>query len=330
MFNSERFIKTCIESILTQTFQDFEIVIVDDCSTDQSASIVQNIKDPRINFVQNFKNFGESASRNLGISLARGEYIYIVDNDDALLPNTLEIFTNAARESQADVIYMNSHYETHDENFEFNSKIQARRYMTANPKPRLLPDDLTTRLQDDYIREGVSVTPWMKIQRRDFLLANKIYFPEITRCGDVLFNIAELCFGRKMQVIDACGYIHRMHKSNTTNSPAEKRLRQAIESIPTAMEYIREVFSSPNIQQNLPRSLRIVVEMETITRHFFFITLPVYRGELTLDNIDDLLEKIVSEDKMLSANLIRTLLNSLQIQVMHAQNERLRQLQRRN
>ena len=81
LYNKEKYIKRAIESVLNQTFQKFEIIVVNDGSTDKSAEIVQNIKDPRIRLI-NQKNAGVSAARNRGIQEAKYEYIAFLDADD--------------------------------------------------------------------------------------------------------------------------------------------------------------------------------------------------------------------------------------------------------
>ena len=83
MYNSERYIKEAIYSIFDQTYQNFEIIIIDDCSTDSSVEIVKNINDNRITLIRNReKNLGSAYCRNLGIDLSKGNYIALMDSDD--------------------------------------------------------------------------------------------------------------------------------------------------------------------------------------------------------------------------------------------------------
>ena len=89
LYNKEKDIKRAIESVLNQTFQKFEIIVVNDGSTDKSAEIVQNIKDSRIRLI-NQKNAGVSAARNKGIEEAKYEYIAFLDADDFWEKNFLE------------------------------------------------------------------------------------------------------------------------------------------------------------------------------------------------------------------------------------------------
>jgi len=90
VYNSERFIAMAIDSILSQTYTNFEFIIIDDCSTDNTPKILENYKDPRIRIVKNVKNLGLAESLNFGISLSNGEFIARMDADDISLPGRFE------------------------------------------------------------------------------------------------------------------------------------------------------------------------------------------------------------------------------------------------
>ena len=88
---NEKFLRLAIESILSQTYKDFELIILDDCPNDKnSQKIVLSYKDKRIRYLKNKQNLGISQSRNKLISLAKGEYLAIFDHDDISLPKRLE------------------------------------------------------------------------------------------------------------------------------------------------------------------------------------------------------------------------------------------------
>lgn len=89
-FNGEKFIKEAIESILNQTFNDFEFIIVNDGSIDNTEKIIQSFSDKRIVYVKKEQNSGISDTLNLGISLAKGKYIARMDDDDISIPNRFE------------------------------------------------------------------------------------------------------------------------------------------------------------------------------------------------------------------------------------------------
>lgn len=91
VFNGEKFIDEAIKSILNQTFTEFEFIIIDDCSTDRTADMVLQYKDPRIIFLQNSLNAGNYPARNRGNEVARGKYICVMDADDISERDRLQI-----------------------------------------------------------------------------------------------------------------------------------------------------------------------------------------------------------------------------------------------
>jgi len=88
-YNRERTIKRCLESVFKQTFPPYEVVVIDDCSTDNTAEIVKTFFDERLRFIRMPKNRGAQAARNLGIVEAKGEWIAFQDSDDVWLPDKL-------------------------------------------------------------------------------------------------------------------------------------------------------------------------------------------------------------------------------------------------
>ena len=90
VYNAERFLAAAVDSILNQDFTDFEFIIIDDCSTDNSVSIIKSYLDPRILFYQNEKNMGISATLNKGIALASTDLVARMDSDDISYPDRLQ------------------------------------------------------------------------------------------------------------------------------------------------------------------------------------------------------------------------------------------------
>lgn len=103
-YNRASTLKRCIESLLDQTYSDFEIIIVDDNSRDNSEAIIKNISDPRIKYLRHEKNLGANAARNTGIKHAVGELIAFQDSDDEWFNNKLEIQMKELNESGADIV----------------------------------------------------------------------------------------------------------------------------------------------------------------------------------------------------------------------------------
>ena len=102
VYNGEKYINKCLDSIIKQTYKDLEIVVVNDGSTDKTLNILKKYKDKRIRVI-NQKNMGLSLSRNVGIENARGEYLYFVDVDDYLELDALEYLYNLIIKYKADM-----------------------------------------------------------------------------------------------------------------------------------------------------------------------------------------------------------------------------------
>ena len=102
VYNGERFLREAVDSVLAQTYPDFELVIIDDGSTDHSEEIIRSYQDDRIHFLQNEKNMGLCATQNKVIAAARGKYIAVMDCDDISYPNRL----------MEQVAYLDEHPET--------------------------------------------------------------------------------------------------------------------------------------------------------------------------------------------------------------------------
>jgi glycosyltransferase involved in cell wall biosynthesis len=100
VYNGLPYLAECIDSVLNQTERDFEFLIIDDASTDNSLECIKSYKDPRIKIVENEENIGQVPSLNIGLKIARGEFIARLDQDDVCLPNRLE--------EQADFLQKNS------------------------------------------------------------------------------------------------------------------------------------------------------------------------------------------------------------------------------
>ena len=109
VYNSEDYLFVTLNSILKQTYSDLEIICIDNCSTDSSVEILEYFskKDERIVILRNIEDKGASFSRNRGLKYAKGDYIFFLDSDDWVSPNTLEeLFKNAESNDSDLVFYM--------------------------------------------------------------------------------------------------------------------------------------------------------------------------------------------------------------------------------
>ena len=221
LYNAEDYLGECIDGILAQTFQDFELIIVDDCSTDSSCEIVESYIpkfDGRLKLYHTPKNTGSGViARNIGISYASGKYIYSMDNDDLITKTALEEMYTLAKEYDADVVYCEKYYMSSGtgEDFVKNASIATRKIQ--NPpfvdEPTLESEDLSERVQD-IVNTKFWVPPWQKLVRRDLLEEHKITFPVLKIGDDDIWTYALIFFAKKILRVPNMIYIRRMREDS--------------------------------------------------------------------------------------------------------------------
>ena len=234
MYNVEKYVGECLDSLLAQTFQNFEVIVVDDCSTDNSRAVVESYMskfDGRLSLVQLEENTGYAGfPRNKGIELARGEYIYFLDPDDTITPTALEEVYSLAKKFNADVVHCEKYYAVPDEFYNdaeyrktlkpYSWSTKEKRYIT---QPAWLTNDLEKRIKD-FSKRWLIWASWMQFIRRDFLLDNGIRFLNIYS-QDMIFTMCELCCAKNYLVVPNCFCYWRKHKASKTQ---EKQNTQQI------------------------------------------------------------------------------------------------------
>lgn len=222
VYNAEKYIGACLKSILNQTFTDFEVIVVDDCSTDGSVGVVESFAekfDGRLKLFHMKKNSGgPGAPTNKGINFSRGEYIYVMDNDDLLVSNALEIFYRYAEEFGAEVVNTGRVIEFVSENpFPAPESMIVRNWQREIPaEPTFESEDLAARVQK-YLNFGIMAQAWSKLVRRDFLIDNGITFSTLKTGQDSLWSTQVYFLAKKFLQIPQALYIYRHRASSITH-----------------------------------------------------------------------------------------------------------------
>ena len=179
-YQAEKYLEICVESILAQTFKDFEVILVNDGSTDGTAEICRRLeaRDTRVRFMQHTRNKSQSAARNTGILAARGKYIAFVDADDLILGNMLERLYDSAERWNADVVDTQAYIQTEADNQSLGQDAKVTRCMELEPlaAESMLSADKQVRLAL-YLRERLHGVIWNKLYRRAFLARHNLLFP---------------------------------------------------------------------------------------------------------------------------------------------------------
>ena len=199
VYNSGKYIKKCLDSLLNQTFKDFEAIIIDDGSIDNSVDIINNyLNDKRFILIKR-KNGGIGSARNLGINKSTGKYITFLDSDDYLENDYLLELYNKIEKDKLDIVVCNYNEIKNNELFrkikinEFNNC-----YLKNNPNLLL------------YINKS----PWNKIYRKSII--KDIKFPEDLKYEDTVF-VCKLLLNNKLGYLNKYLYNYVIHdKSETT------------------------------------------------------------------------------------------------------------------
>lgn len=227
LYKVERYISYCVESVLCQTFQDFEIIIVDDASPDSSYELCQKLygENSIVKVLRQEKNSGAGPARNAGLKVARGKYIYFMDGDDELLPYALEYLYNLAEKYDADVVHTLTYFICAGEGEMKSQRDSWKIYKKETMEEGKLVDD-----KDVCLRWQIFNTmqmPWLYLYRRSFLCKNHIYFPAMLSEDDI-FNVQVVLYAKKYITMGRCLSIYRQQPESTTHSITINRMDKTV------------------------------------------------------------------------------------------------------
>lgn len=186
VYNVEKYIRKCLESLIRQELKEIEIIVVNDGSTDKSLDIINEFMklDNRIKLV-NKNNSGVSAARNSGLMIANGEYVSFVDSDDWVEKSFLFKLYNLAKANSCDVAGCNFVISGENSKVEYKYPLDEEKIYERQ--------DITSDIAEKIIAGTIKTNVWDKIYKREFLSTNSIKFDEkIIRFEDWYFYV-EVC-----------------------------------------------------------------------------------------------------------------------------------------
>ncbi len=243
IYNVERYVKFCVDSILNQTFQDFEIILIDDATPDNSYTLCQQLYggNAKVRFVRHEVNQGLGPARNTGVKHARGKYVYFVDSDDFILPDALEKFYTAAEKSNAQVVHAAIWYELkQDEPFPIRNENLTLKVDKYN-REGFITNNLPQRL---FVHHQYSVTAsmaWLCFCRKDFLESRRLEFLNIIS-EDETFKFALLCLTERYYILPQPTYVYRRRSGSLMTAKDLKHLQRGIQSLAVGSLYLGNFF----------------------------------------------------------------------------------------
>ena len=221
VYNLEKYVRECIESVLSQTCPDFELILVDDGSKDSSPEICREYasKDERIKYIRK-ENQGVNAARKTGLLAAQGEYVVFVDGDDFIENTLLEKVKAAISESSADIVcYDYSVYENGNKIPQTLYNLQANFYDRAGLKTEIFPRLITAK-------NGERFAPliWNKAFKRELVLPIQTDLPDYVIMGEDSC-ISYVCIYRAQAM---CVLQDRLYNYRTTANSLTHQRKKAL------------------------------------------------------------------------------------------------------
>ena len=207
VYNAEEYIHRCLASILLQTFTDFECILVDDCTPDNSGKICDEYaaKDPRIKVIHNAHNKGSSLSRKIGFENSSGEFIQFVDSDDWIEPDMTEKLYAKAVSEDLDMVICDCFYVKND------SRINIKQDFSSLDKITLIKKIINRRVKS-YL--------YNKFLKKELLMVAK--FPVYSRCEDYYLSIQNFYNSNKIGYINE--YFYHYHYNPQSLSQNKERM----------------------------------------------------------------------------------------------------------
>ncbi len=234
VFNVKDYLRECLDSILIQTYSDFELIVIDDGSTDESSDICDeySAKDSRITVIHK-KNGGLSEARNLGISKAKGDYICLVDSDDILAPTYLQVLYDTLKNSEADIVACNYTTFTIKDNIKNNNAKDIHRKLVITEKS----------MEDEEFSAEYTVklvTAFNKIYKRSVFDTIRYPVGKIHEDAYIYHRILHEV-GKIIYISDVL-YYYRIRKNSITNSKFNpKELEDSMGAVIDRIDYYNEL-----------------------------------------------------------------------------------------
>ena len=275
IYNSEKYLKKCIDSLINQTMKNIEIILINDGSTDNSEKIIKEYKDERIKYFKN-KNQGIGKTRNFGIKKSSGKYLMFIDSDDYISNNCCEMFYNNIIKNKTDMVVSNFYKDRQG----IIEKIKLEDFLPSSIKEN---KDLLL-----IINPG----PCNKLFRKSIIIDNNIYFEEEHKYEDMPFVMKYIKYARKISKLDMYLSYYCIH-SNSETTIRDKRVFDVLKQLKIVRKefeqekYLKEnlniftvdLITNYTIQQRYQKDSKIRNEFINQSFDFMRSNIPNYKNK---------------------------------------------------
>ncbi len=293
IYNLAFYLKDCLDSCLDQVYPDFEVVCVDDGSTDQSADIVRTYVaiDSRIRLIQQ-KNAGVVSARNTGISASHGEYLYFLDGDDVFLPNTLDLLVKCAEQTGADIVRGN--YITIDDSGK-----------NSDEEPFLLSLNLSNGNDlFKYLCNTGAGAIWNNLIKKE-LYIRYVNVPIHLAVGEDLYALLQLSrVVKRMVCIDEVTYRYRVRGTSVMNTDYHTNINQSDYFVQRNIQLCNALFQYAREESSLAHNEKIDVELMACDKMVNFIFSTPYTDK-TRTQVQLLYKKLFFNNRSVQIRLLK-------------------------
>ncbi len=213
--NSEKYLRECLDSIRNQTFNNFEVICVDDDSQDASLKVLLKFKaqDNRFVIVRQPEHSGAASARNAGLKAAKGKYLFFLDSDDLFYPTMFSEMYNTAEEKEADVVICGATiFNNHD------SEMPKGNRDYLNLRDVIGQEVFSYSLIEAELFKITTTSVGNKLYRKDFILKQNFEFQNLPACNDAYFSIITLIFAQRIAAVEKQFAFFRVGHENSISS----------------------------------------------------------------------------------------------------------------
>lgn len=211
VYNVEKYLRECIDSVLRQTYTNFELILVDDGSKDLSKNICEEYarNDSRIKVLEK-ENGGASSARNLGMTVAEGEYIYFLDSDDWIVEEAFEKLLEIIESSDAEVVFFDAYSIDEDTGKVATTHYSHKKAYQSNSGYQLM--------EELIVNKDFHVAPWLFFLKKDLLDRTKLKFEEGIIYEDMIFTYKLFCEAQNVMYLPEYLYYRRYREDSVMTS----------------------------------------------------------------------------------------------------------------
>ncbi|MBP7173650.1 MAG: glycosyltransferase [Cloacibacterium sp.] len=256
IYKVEKFIERCLQSVVNQSYKNTECILVNDVSPDRSMEIATNFieKNPFFDFkiINQPENKGLSMARNAGMDIAKGKYIYFLDSDDEILPETITRLVETAEENKAEITLGQSICINEEEGWERNY------FPITNPENSISGN---ANILERFVDGKYPVMACDKLVRMDFLMKHRLYFVQDLFSQDVLWSFQSALKAEKIAFLRENTYLYYFHPASIIHNRGDKHFRNWI----TIAEYINEAYIKEKNPESRKLILKYLIDFKSMT-----------------------------------------------------------------